>query len=305
MSANQWNDTLKNLRTGDWENYWPSHAIIRTGKPHVSTYEPTPTFGLPIWQGQRVPSLLVNCDCGMGDAIQWRRMLDWFAFTQWQDRVDGMWAGWITVMCPWELWSLFGGIGLKFIPPEETNLNYSAVINIMALPHVLKLKNHEISGKPYLRPDWLFSMGNVGHTILAVRDANFTKVGLCLSGNPFNPRDSERSIPMEKAQSLFDLGIPLFNFNKIEKDERLMRMPLIDWNTTAGFLSVMQCLVTVDTAMAHLGGALGIETYLLLKPNCDWRWGDSGSTTPWYDSVRILRGSDEELIEQVKTLLSN
>lgn len=307
-----WAQTLQNLRTGDYENNWPSHQIIRTGNPnYLATYETTPNFGLPVWEGQKVGRLLINADCGMGDAIQFFRFCQWFQMYHLIGRCGDNWAGHATIMCPWELWSLFGGRGFRFVPPNETCLKFNAaldaIIHIMALPHVLKVKNSEIEGKPYLRTDWLFGIGLNSKDVFdrhqQLKNMKCTKIGLCLSGSPFNPRDGERSIPLVKAQCLFDLGVPILNFNKLEQDSRMIQIPMKDWNHTSAFLGVIDVLITVDTAVAHLAGAMGVKTYLLLKPNCDWRWGDSGNKTVWYDSVTILRGTDEELIEQARSLL--
>ena len=55
-----------------------------------------------------------------------------------------------------------------------------------------------------------------------------------------------------------------------------------DFADTAALLAKLDLLVTVDTAAAHLAGALGVATYLLLPYCPDWRWGITGSTTPWY-----------------------
>ena len=62
-----------------------------------------------------------------------------------------------------------------------------------------------------------------------------------------------------------------------------------DLHDTACFLQQMDLVITVDTAVAHLTGALGIPVWILLPFNPDWRWGSTGETTPWYPSARLFR----------------
>ena len=71
----------------------------------------------------------------------------------------------------------------------------------------------------------------------------------------------------------------------------------------------MDVVVTVDTSVAHLAGALGVNTFLLLPYASDWRWFEDTKTTPWYQSVRIFKQTDhiswEEPINNVINLLNN
>ena len=77
---------------------------------------------------------------------------------------------------------------------------------------------------------------------------------------------------------------------------------------TAKALMAMDVLVTVDTSVAHLAGALGIKTYLLLPYASDWRWFRDTKTTPWYDSVEIFKQIDhiswkepiDKIVEKLK-----
>ncbi len=279
--SNKWIECLDKLKTGDYENNWPSHDIIRTGNPDfLSTYVTTPTFGMPIWSGEPVKNLIINADCGLGDTIQFVRFC------------KNLHA---TLICPCDLWSIFGNTNLNF---SEEPLKGDAIIHIMALPYVLKIKNSEINGKPYLQEKYINTPA-LASALENIDKLKFTKIGLCLSGNPNNPRDKERSFSFEEAASLFDLGLPFFNFNKIQEgNSHLIPLPLYDFNHTAILLKKMECLITVDTAVAHLAGAIGVKTYLLLKDNPDWRWNRC-----WYDSIEIIR---ENQIESVKNrILAN
>ena len=68
--------------------------------------------------------------------------------------------------------------------------------------------------------------------------------------------------------------------------------PMDDWEATACAVEMLDGVISVDTAVAHLAGSLGVPTLLLLPEPCDWRWGLEGERTPWYSSLRLLRGRD-------------
>ena len=65
-----------------------------------------------------------------------------------------------------------------------------------------------------------------------------------------------------------------------------------DFESTAKAMKNMDIIISVDTSVAHLAGALGVKTYLLLPYSNDWRWFDDTKTTPWYNSVEIFKQTD-------------
>jgi tetratricopeptide (TPR) repeat protein len=67
-------------------------------------------------------------------------------------------------------------------------------------------------------------------------------------------------------------------------------LPLADWEATSQQIERLDGVISVDTAVAHLAGSLGVPTLLMLNEPCDWRWGLEGERTPWYRNVRLLRG---------------
>ena len=75
--------------------------------------------------------------------------------------------------------------------------------------------------------------------------------------------------------------------------------PLADWEATAALVEQLDGVISVDTAVAHLAGSLGVPTLLLLETPCDWRWGATGTTTPWYASVRLVRRQGGERWERL------
>lgn len=145
------------------------------------------------------------------------------------------------------------------------------------------------------------------------------KVGLVWSGNPLHKRDHERSIPLEKLSPLMNQkGVQYFSlqFKPKEADLKLMN----EWGMvdlapriknladTAAFVSQLDLLITVDSAPAHLAGALGVKVWNLITLNPDWRWLLGREDSPWYPSLRLFRQSQmgqwDEVIQKVKGALS-
>ena len=77
-----------------------------------------------------------------------------------------------------------------------------------------------------------------------------------------------------------------------------------DYTDTAIFLKNIDILVTIDTSIAHLAGAMGIKTFLLLPYDSEWRWFTDEEKTPWYDSIKIFKQKEpnnwKDVIQRVK-----
>jgi len=123
------------------------------------------------------------------------------------------------------------------------------------------------------------------------------KIGIVWSTSPTNERGYEKSMPIEMLAPLWGLKdvqfyAPFINPHLDDiTQEPIRRLDNLikDFADTAGLLIQLDCLVTVDTATAHLAGALGLKAFVLLPYCPDWRWGIRGSTTPFYPSVTLLR----------------
>ena len=100
-----------------------------------------------------------------------------------------------------------------------------------------------------------------------------------------------------------------------ESDELKKEFPMIDlapyikdFSDTAGFLENMDLLITIDTSIANLAGAMGIKTFMLLPYETEWRWFYDTEKTPWYDSVKIFKQTIplvwKDVIEKVKNELT-
>jgi ADP-heptose:LPS heptosyltransferase len=149
--------------------------------------------------------------------------------------------------------------------------------------------------------------------------AGTPKVGLVWAGSRAHRADRHRSIPLAAFQRVFR-GLPA-RFFSLQKDARegeafaLAAWPevtdlagrLADFAETAAVIARLDLVVTVDTAVAHLAGALGAETWLLLPFSPDWRWLLGREDSPWYASLRLFRqpapGSWGPVLERVRAEL--
>jgi hypothetical protein len=131
------------------------------------------------------------------------------------------------------------------------------------------------------------------------------KVAIAWQGNPRFPGDRHRSIPLAAFEPLAKLpGVRLLSVQKGPGSEQLYeladRFPVVDLSPqlderngpfadTAAILKNVDLLICSDSAVAHLGGALGVETWLALSTAPDWRWMLGRSDSPWYPTLRLFR----------------
>ena len=124
-------------------------------------------------------------------------------------------------------------------------------------------------------------------------------IGIAWAGNKNHQNDKERSID----PALFNHIIENKNYNfyslQIDtnyRNEKLINLTdeLKNFDETAAFISNLDLVICVDTAVAHLAGSLGIETWILIPYNSDWRWFKDTDKSPWYNSVRLFRKNKNE-----------
>ena len=129
------------------------------------------------------------------------------------------------------------------------------------------------------------------------------RVGLVWAGNPKHGNDHNRSIALETLLPLLDVEA---QFVSVQKDPRpgdaaVLRTrgnvldagpELKSFSDSAALLSHIDLLITVDTSMAHLAGALGRPAWVLLPRVPDWRWLLDRNDSPWYPSLRLFRQTD-------------
>jgi hypothetical protein len=136
---------------------------------------------------------------------------------------------------------------------------------------------------------------------VASLEGGVRQVGLAWSGNPVYAADAGRSLPLATLAPLLSGTAHRFHVVQTEirpADRRVLLLHphvrdhserLLDFADTAALLSLLDLLITVDTSVAHLAGALGIPVWLLLPEDADWRWQTGRTDSPWYPSMRLFR----------------
>jgi hypothetical protein len=148
-------------------------------------------------------------------------------------------------------------------------------------------------------------------------NANFYKVGIVWAGNPNHKNDKNRSIPFQVFKQIFSFKeVTWVSLQVDNKADDLQTIPdevidfhenISDFAETAGLIENIDLIITVDTAVAHLAGAMGKETWLLLPIDPDWRWQTKSQESLWYPTIRIFRqihlGDWQEVLARVKVAL--
>jgi hypothetical protein len=140
-------------------------------------------------------------------------------------------------------------------------------------------------------------------------------VGLAWAGNPINPNDRRRSAPLSAFASLGAVdGVRWISLQKgpatVQARQPPDELALFDWTSelndladTAALVACLDLVISVDTAVAHLAGALGEPVWVLIPFVPDWRWMLGRLDSPWYPTMRLFRqphpGDWQHPIEQI------
>ena len=269
-------------------------------------FAPRP-FTQPRWNGEIVPdqTLFVHGEQGFGDFIQFARFVPMA-----RQRV-----GRIVVECPAALLPLMADSGLadEWVVPAESLQTFDTFIPLMSLPQALGISTDLLAHQvPYLR------VRANDPEPSSRRDR--LKVGLVWSGNPTHDDDSLRSIDPELLGDLVSLdGVEFHSLQapiRPEHQALVTRWPrwvdatsgMTNFRVTAEYLVGLDLVIAVDTAVAHLAGAMGKPVWLLVQDSPDWRWQLNRADSPWYPTLRLFRqshrGDWRPVMEQVVTELS-
>ncbi len=261
---------------------------------------PVPATAARAWHGEPLngASVLVTAEQGVGDQFQ---------FVRFVAHLIGRGAGRVVVECHADAVSLFAANGLEAVArgaPPETDWH----VPMLSLPHRLGL-DANVAGDlvPYLRAPNAPSVRPAGRT-------DERRIGLVWAGNPsFSGRVTRDFDPALLPDIVAIPGIEWISLQHGDAGDvptaHLIRVPLsTDWATTANLLTSLDGLVTTDTGIAHLAGAMGIPTWVLLQHVSDWRWALEGAYTPWYPTLQLLRQSSwndwPSVVEQLRSAIA-
>jgi tetratricopeptide (TPR) repeat protein/glycosyltransferase involved in cell wall biosynthesis len=253
-------------------------------------YCPPRDFPRPIWDGSDLTGkvILLHDEQGFGDGIQAIR----FAAMV-KDR-----GGWVMVECRDVLQRIFRTVeGIdQIVVRGEPIPDFHCHVPLMSLPRVLDITLDNLPQPPYL-----FLPQDMDIPALPpAKSTAMLKIGVVWSANPANKTGRKRTCTLEKLRPLFtQAAIQAYSLQKdLTAEERLhlqtWGVPILadqitDFADTAAFIRQLDLVITVDTAVAHLSGALGRPTWVLLPFMSDWRWLTDRDDSPWYPSVRLFR----------------
>ncbi len=245
----------------------------------------------PLWEGERAAdcAVLVHAEQGRGDTLQFVRYL-----SEMRRRV-----GQVVVACDDSQVDLLAGAGLADRVVSLAQLDAAMAdadfqVPLLNLPEIFHADAGMLAGSvPYLfaeprRVEQLASLFAGQHDAL--------KVGVVWQGNPAHERDRLRSCRPADLEALFSVeGVRFFSLQLPAPAEGVpagltdLSRHMTSFADTAALLAHLDLVISVDTAVAHLAGAMGKPVWTLLPFVPDWRWGAAGDTTSWYPTMRLYR----------------
>lgn len=280
LLGRQW---LSHMRAGDFAAAWTiNDEVIRRG-----WYRPSanlPRHYQVVWNGETLAGKAVRIVChhGLGDTIQ---------FVRYAPRVKEI-AGSVTLCAQPQLLPLLRTMERSFdelLPLDDRRCDLHAAqvcVEVMELPHIFRTTLRSVPADvPYFRV-----------RPARLPDRRRPNVGLVWEGSLWDP---QRSIPFEFIRAL--AASADVNWHVIQRGEALN-----DWNEAfgrnsgaenvleaAGVIAALDLLITIDSMPAHLAGALGVPTWILLAADPDWRWMTQTAASPWYPTARLFRQTQQ------------
>jgi tetratricopeptide (TPR) repeat protein len=291
------NEALLRLLMGDFERGWPQNewrwqdAAFGVPKPHVRL--PRRDFTQPQWRGSEAlygKTILLHSEQGFGDTIQFCRYA----------RMVATRGARVILEVEEPLRQLMSGVsGVWYCAAKgETLPDFDLHCPLLSLPLAFGTRLETIpTATPYLRAgaderDWEARLP----------PGDRPRIGLAWSGNPHHRNDARRSIPLDALAPLFDFDATFVSLQRDVREgdaaaleeSRILDLggELADFADTAALMSRLDLVITVDTSVAHLAGALGRRSWILLPFVPDWRWLIDRDDSPWYPTARLFRQAD-------------
>jgi len=294
------NRALLALLLGDLAQGWEEYEW-RWRRPK----QPTCPFEQPMWQGESLAgrTILLHAEQGLGDTLQ---------FVRYAPLVKAQTGGRVLLQCPASLERLMNrcpGIDEVVLQGKPRPL-FDVHAPLLSLPRLMNTTSIDVIpvAVPYLHVE----TGLIEHWRNRLASVPGFRVGIAWRGNPHHRGDRWRSVSLARFASLAINGVSLVSLQKGPGSEQLQHFPglatdlgaeLTDLADTAAVLKNLDLVITVDTALAHLAGALAVKTWVALPYAPDWRWLLGRSDSPWYPSLRLFRqpqpGKWDDVFDQI------
>lgn len=295
----EWNAAHGMLGAGDYENGWKAfEARLKRNATNQGQLLQVDRFKKPMWDQQRDCSVLVSHEMGLGDCFLFMRFLPLF-----RDKFNLK----VIFECMPPIMTLAAsnlpGIEvIEFGTASEHNFDYH--LPIMSLPYVMGTTNDSVPWDgPYIKADpekieeWKEKIPF---------NSEKMNIGICWYGgaradnSSAYETDKKRSLTFDQIQPI--LAVPV-NFISLQTDTDLLpNVGLKSFADTAAVMHLLDGVVTVDTAVANLAGAMGKTTWLMNRYDTCWRWSEYLST-PWFPTIIDIRqrahGEWQPVIDQV------
>jgi len=285
----QYNIALSHLVLGDLEKGWAGYELRLETEVHRAKH----VYDAPLWHRDQALSgktILVYAEQGLGDTLQ---------FIRYVPMLQAMGASVVVKVQSSLRVLLTGQFGdAVVVAGDDPVPAHDFQCPLMSLPGEMGTRLETIPSKvPYLTAP--AAKLDVWRKVFA--QAPGAKIGLVWSGNPKHQFDHNRSAPVSVFAEITK-GIPA-HFFAIQKEIRevdLARLPEYPWindlsrkiqgfEDTAAIVAALDLVITVDTSVAHLAGALGAKAWVLVGFAPDWRWLLNRNDSPWYPSLRLFR----------------
>ncbi|OYV34198.1 MAG: hypothetical protein B7Z80_21870 [Rhodospirillales bacterium 20-64-7] len=299
------------LATGDFDPGWMEYEwrnMTEAGKATMPAMTSAP------WNGMVIPTgrLLLVGDQGYGDTIQFARYIP-MAAKRCQELILG---------CSAEMGPLLSNLpGVKQYCHRWTDVpGHAAHCRLSSLPYLFRTQLDTIPSKiPYLQTDPI-RVAHWRNRLGSMLPAGRPRVGLAWTGRPTHPNDRRRSMNLAQLLPLADAGhaafvalqkpMPARDLDVITRFPGMVDLSndLTDFGETAALIENLDLVITVDTSMGHLAGALGKRTWILIPKASDWRWMLDRDDSPWYPTVRLFRqprpGNWDEPLVRLRSALA-
>jgi tetratricopeptide (TPR) repeat protein len=287
-----WHLALIELLMGDYRRGFARYRARFAALPHLRR----PILPKPVWRGEEIAgkTLLLFDEQGLGDSLMLARFVP-------QLKARGinivLWvqSPLVTYFRQWQTEGIVAAVYARSEKPAA----YDYYASLFDVPHLLQVTHDTIpcaagylpkpsSSHPFSAYPW------------ASPHKDKKKIGIVWAGQPKHKHDARRSLPLSLWQDI--LLIPHISFYSLNRDQRPGDAAILaqnhvqdlvphihDFNDLAAAMEQLDLIITCDSATAHMAGGLGKDVWTLLPFAPDWRWGQAGDRTVWYQSMRLFR----------------